>query len=51
MNCLLAVAMALQIAYPGIVAKVERRALATGLSKTAMLERALDQRLLETQRD
>ena len=39
MNCLLEVALALQIAYPGVIAKVERLAKATRLSKTAMVER------------
>jgi antitoxin VapB len=48
-NCLFEVTMALQIANPGVVAKVERLAKATGLSKTALVERALDQLLLETQ--
>ena len=41
--------MALQIANLGVIAKVERLAKATGLSKTALVERALDQLLLETQ--
>ncbi len=41
--------MALQIANLGVVAKVERLAKAAGLSKTALVERALDQLLLETQ--
>lgn len=40
--------MALQIANPSVVAKVERLAKATGLSKTALVERAVDQ-LLKTQ--
>lgn len=34
--------MALQIAHPVVVAKVERLARATGLSKTALVERAVD---------
>jgi antitoxin VapB len=34
--------MALQIANPKVVAKVERLARATGLSKTAVVERAID---------
>ena len=34
--------MALQIANPTVVAKVERLAKATGLSKTAVVERAID---------
>jgi antitoxin VapB len=34
--------MALQIANPVVVAKVERLAKATGLIKTAVVERALD---------
>lgn len=42
--------MALQIANPGVVAKVERLAKATGLSKTALVERAVDQLQLETER-
>ena len=41
--------MALQIANPGVVAKVEKLAKATGLSKTALVERAVDQLLLETE--
>ena len=41
--------MALQIANPVVVGKVERLAKAAGLSKTALVERALDQLLLETQ--
>lgn len=48
-DCLFEVAMALQIANLGVVAKVERLAKATGLSKTALVERALDQLLLKTQ--
>jgi antitoxin VapB len=35
--------MALQIANPVVVAKVERLARATGLTKTAIVERAIDQ--------
>jgi antitoxin VapB len=35
--------MALQIANPTVVAKVERLAKITGLSKTALVERAVDQ--------
>ncbi len=38
--------MALQIANPSVVSKVERLAKSTGLSKTALVERAVD-RLLE----
>lgn len=34
--------MALQIANPNVVAKVERLARATGLTKTAVVERAID---------
>ncbi|WP_225765916.1 type II toxin-antitoxin system VapB family antitoxin [Inquilinus sp. Marseille-Q2685] len=34
--------MALQIANPKVVEKVERLARATGLSKTALVERAVD---------
>ncbi len=41
--------MALQIANPVVVGKVERLAKATGLSKTAVVERALDRLLIETQ--
>ncbi len=40
--------MALQIANPVVVAKVERLARATGLSKTAVVERAVDRLLSET---
>jgi antitoxin VapB len=40
--------MALQIANPVVVAKVERLAKATGLSKTAVVERAVDRLLTET---
>jgi antitoxin VapB len=39
--------MALQIANPAVVAKVERLAKATGLSKTAVVERAVDRMLRE----
>jgi antitoxin VapB len=41
--------MALQIANPKVVAKVERLARATGLTKTAVVERALDRLESETQ--
>jgi len=34
--------MALQIANPAVVSKVERLAKSTGLSKTALVERAID---------
>lgn len=34
--------MALQIANPSVVAKVERLARATGMTKTAVVERAVD---------
>ena len=37
--------MALRIANPVVVAKVERLAKATGLSKTAVVERAVDRLL------
>lgn len=37
--------MALQIANPAVVSKVERLARATGLSKTAAVERAVDRLL------
>lgn len=40
--------MALQIANPVVVGKVERLAKATGLSKTAVVERALDRLMSET---
>jgi antitoxin VapB len=40
--------MALQIANPVVVGKVERLAKATGLSKTAVVERALDRLLGDT---
>lgn len=41
--------MALQIANPIVVAKVERLARATGLTKTAVVERAIDRLAAETQ--
>jgi antitoxin VapB len=41
--------MALQIANPKVVAKVERLARATGLSKTAVVERAIDRLSRETE--
>ncbi len=41
--------MALQIANPKVVAKVERLARATGLSKTAVVERAIDRLSHETE--
>lgn len=40
--------MALQIANPVVVSKVERLAKRTGLSKTAVVERAVDRLLGET---
>ncbi len=40
--------MALQIANPVVVKKVERLAKAVGLSKTAAVERAVDKLLAET---
>jgi len=40
--------MALQIANPAVVSKVERLAKATGLSKTAVVEKAVDRLLSET---
>jgi antitoxin VapB len=40
--------MAFQIANPVVVGKVDRLAKATGLSKTAVVERALDRLLGET---
>lgn len=40
--------MALQIANPAVVSKVERLARRTGLSKTAVVERAVDRLLDET---
>lgn len=42
--------MPLQIANPVVVAKVERLAKATGLSKTALVERAVDQLALSSSR-
>jgi antitoxin VapB len=47
-NILVAI-MALQIANPIVVAKVERLARATGLTKTAVVERAIDRLASETQ--
>ena len=41
--------MALQIANPSVVSKVERLAKQTGLSKTALVERAVDRLLSETE--
>jgi antitoxin VapB len=41
--------MALQIANPVVVAKVERLARITGLTKTAVVERAIDRLAGETQ--
>ena len=41
--------MALQIANPSVVSKVERLAKQTGLSKTALVERAVDQMLIATE--
>ena len=40
--------MALQIANPVVVSKVERLAKRTGLSKTALVERAIDRLSSET---
>jgi len=40
--------MALRIANPIVVSKVERLAKATGLSKTAVVERAVDRLINET---
>ena len=40
--------VALQIANPIVVAKVERLARATGLTKTALVERAVDRLAFET---
>lgn len=40
--------MALQIDNPVVVDKVERLAKATGLSKTAVVERAVDRLIVET---
>jgi len=41
--------VALQIANPVVVAKVERLARATGLTKTAVIERAIDHLASQTQ--
>jgi antitoxin VapB len=41
--------MALQIANPAVVAKIERLARATGLTKTAVVERAIDNLASQTQ--
>jgi antitoxin VapB len=41
--------VALQIANPVVVAKVERLARVTGLTKTAVVERAIDRLAAETQ--
>ncbi|MBL8385976.1 MAG: type II toxin-antitoxin system VapB family antitoxin [Burkholderiales bacterium] len=41
--------MALQIANPNVVRKVEELARRTGLSKTALVERAVDRQLNETE--
>ena len=41
--------MALQIANPIVVAKVERLAKATGMTKTAVVERAIDRLANEVQ--
>ncbi len=40
--------MALQIANPAVVAKVERLAKVTGLTKTAVVEKAIDRLASET---
>lgn len=40
--------MALQIANPSVVSKVARLAKRTGLSKTAVVEQAVDRLLVET---
>lgn len=40
--------MALEIANPAVVNKVERLAKATGLSKTAVVEKAVDRLISET---
>lgn len=40
--------MALQIANPAVINKVERLAKATGLSKTAVVEKALDRLISDT---
>jgi antitoxin VapB len=41
--------MALQIANPSVVAKIEKLAKATGLTKTALVDLAVDRLVLETQ--
>jgi antitoxin VapB len=41
--------MALRISNPAVVAKVERLARATGLTKTAIVERAIDRLAGDTQ--
>lgn len=41
--------VALQIANPAVVSKVERLAKSTGLSKTAVVERAVDRLISELQ--
>jgi antitoxin VapB len=41
--------MALQITDPAVVAKIERLARATGLTKTAVVERAIDNLASQTQ--
>lgn len=41
--------MAIQIANPAVVEKIERLAISTGLSKTAAVERAVERLLDETQ--
>jgi len=43
--------MALQIANPGVVRKIETLARATGLSKTAAVEKAVDRLLAEQNLD
>jgi antitoxin VapB len=43
--------MALQIANPAVVAKIEALARATGLSKTAAVEKAVDRLLAEQKID
>lgn len=42
--------MAIQIANPGVVEKIVRLAQATGLTRTAAVERAVDRLMLETRR-
>ena len=44
---MIGMSMALQIANPGVVSKVERLAKATGLSKTAVVEKAVDRLISE----